>query len=71
MVKGKWERSRCSRYRLDVVRNLSAQGYVPDRDALKSLLFSSIGICLGFAFSYMMLPLFAYFLNDWRDLLLW
>ncbi|KAM7374636.1 hypothetical protein PAMP_007282 [Pampus punctatissimus] len=31
-VKGKWERSRCSRYRLDVVRNLSAQGYVPDRD---------------------------------------
>ncbi|XP_008286210.1 solute carrier family 22 member 4-like [Stegastes partitus] len=32
VVNGKQELSRCSRYRLDVVRNLSAQGYVPDRD---------------------------------------
>ncbi len=32
MVNGKQELSRCSRYRLDVVRNLSAQGYVPGRD---------------------------------------
>ncbi|KAM7398320.1 hypothetical protein PAMA_006299 [Pampus argenteus] len=32
VVNGKWERSRCSRYRLDVVRNLSAQGYIPGRD---------------------------------------
>ncbi|XP_047463097.1 solute carrier family 22 member 4-like isoform X2 [Mugil cephalus] len=32
VVNGKQELSRCSRYRLDVVRNLSAQGYVPGRD---------------------------------------
>lgn len=32
MVDGKQELSRCSRYRLDVIRNLSAQGYVPSRD---------------------------------------
>lgn len=32
VVKGKEEQSRCSRYRLDVVRNLSTQGYVPGRD---------------------------------------
>ncbi|XP_063342912.1 organic cation/carnitine transporter 2-like [Pelmatolapia mariae] len=31
-VDGKRELSRCSRYRLDVVRNLSAQGYIPGRD---------------------------------------
>lgn len=31
-VAGKQELSRCSRYRLDVVRNLSAQGYIPGRD---------------------------------------
>nr|XP_004561794.2 solute carrier family 22 member 5 isoform X1 [Maylandia zebra] len=31
-VDGKQELSRCSRYRLDVVRNLSAQGYIPGRD---------------------------------------
>ncbi|KAF7666720.1 hypothetical protein LDENG_00094790 [Lucifuga dentata] len=32
MVNGKEELSRCSRYRLDVVRNLSAQGFIPDRN---------------------------------------
>ena len=32
MVNGKEELSKCSRYRLDVVRNLSAQGYIPGRD---------------------------------------
>ncbi|KAF7651324.1 hypothetical protein LDENG_00112500 [Lucifuga dentata] len=32
MVNGKEELNRCSRYRLDVVRNLSAQGFIPDRD---------------------------------------
>ncbi|XP_031590160.2 solute carrier family 22 member 5-like [Oreochromis aureus] len=31
-VDGKRELSRCSRYRLDVVRNLSAQGYIPGMD---------------------------------------
>ncbi|XP_069002077.1 organic cation/carnitine transporter 2-like isoform X1 [Embiotoca jacksoni] len=34
------------------------------------VLFSSMGVCLGFAFGYMMLPLFAYFLRDWKSLLL-
>ncbi|XP_029924557.1 solute carrier family 22 member 5-like [Myripristis murdjan] len=32
VVNGQEEMSRCSRYRLDVVRNLSAQGYTPGRD---------------------------------------
>ncbi|XP_035800747.2 organic cation/carnitine transporter 2-like isoform X3 [Amphiprion ocellaris] len=32
MVNGKPELSSCSRYRLDVVRNLSALGYIPGRD---------------------------------------
>ncbi|XP_074467470.1 organic cation/carnitine transporter 2-like isoform X2 [Sebastes fasciatus] len=32
VVDGKQELSRCSRYRLDVVRNLSAQGLIPGRD---------------------------------------
>lgn len=32
VVDGKQEQSRCSRYKLDVVRNLSAQGLVPGRD---------------------------------------
>ncbi|XP_070773142.1 organic cation/carnitine transporter 2-like [Enoplosus armatus] len=34
------------------------------------VLFSSMGVCLSFAFGYMMLPLFAYFLRDWKSLLL-
>ncbi|XP_042355317.1 solute carrier family 22 member 4-like [Plectropomus leopardus] len=32
--------------------------------------YSSLGTCLAFAIGYMMLPLFAYFLRDWRSLLL-
>ncbi|XP_075342795.1 organic cation/carnitine transporter 2-like isoform X1 [Odontesthes bonariensis] len=32
VVNGKQELSSCSRYRLDVVRNLSAQGYIPGKD---------------------------------------
>lgn len=32
MVNGEQELSRCSRYRLDVVRNLSAQALIPGRD---------------------------------------
>lgn len=31
-VGGEEVRSQCSRYRLDVVRNLSAEGYIPGRD---------------------------------------
>ncbi|XP_029029948.1 organic cation/carnitine transporter 2-like [Betta splendens] len=34
------------------------------------VLYSSMGSCLGFAAGYMMLPLFAYFLRDWRSLML-
>ncbi|XP_074528466.1 organic cation/carnitine transporter 2-like [Halichoeres trimaculatus] len=34
------------------------------------VLFSSMGVCLGFTLGYMMLPLFAYYLNDWKSLLL-
>uniref|UniRef100_A0A3Q0SCZ7 Major facilitator superfamily (MFS) profile domain-containing protein n=1 Tax=Amphilophus citrinellus TaxID=61819 RepID=A0A3Q0SCZ7_AMPCI len=34
------------------------------------VLFSSMGVCLAFAFGFMMLPLFAYFLRDWKSLLL-
>lgn len=33
------------------------------------ILYSSLGTCLGFAIGYMMLPLFAYFLRDWKSLL--
>ncbi|XP_042355459.1 solute carrier family 22 member 5-like [Plectropomus leopardus] len=34
------------------------------------VLFSSLGVGLSFSFGYMMLPLFAYFLRDWKSLLL-
>ncbi|XP_041657462.1 solute carrier family 22 member 5-like [Cheilinus undulatus] len=34
------------------------------------VLFSSMGVCLGFACGYMMLPLFAYYLRNWKSLLL-
>ncbi|XP_074466702.1 organic cation/carnitine transporter 2-like [Sebastes fasciatus] len=34
------------------------------------VIFSSMGVTLGFAIGYMMLPLFAYFLRDWKSLLL-
>uniref|UniRef100_A0A3Q3FN41 Solute carrier family 22 member 5-like n=1 Tax=Labrus bergylta TaxID=56723 RepID=A0A3Q3FN41_9LABR len=34
------------------------------------VLFSSMGVCLGYAVGYMMLPLFAYYLRNWKSLLL-
>ncbi|XP_035481967.1 solute carrier family 22 member 4 isoform X3 [Scophthalmus maximus] len=34
------------------------------------VLYSSLGTCLGFAVGYMILPVFAYFVRDWRFLLL-
>uniref|UniRef100_A0A3P8W319 Major facilitator superfamily (MFS) profile domain-containing protein n=1 Tax=Cynoglossus semilaevis TaxID=244447 RepID=A0A3P8W319_CYNSE len=34
------------------------------------VLYSSLGTCFGFAVGYMMLPVFAYFIRDWRNLLL-
>ncbi|XP_030314635.1 solute carrier family 22 member 4 isoform X3 [Calypte anna] len=34
------------------------------------ILFSTLGICIFFAIGYMLLPLFAYFIRDWRMLLL-
>eukprot|EP00064_Thunnus_orientalis_P004750 superscaffoldBa00000442_g4762 len=72
VVNGKQERSRCSRYRLDVVRNLSAQGYIPGIDVnLADLqqekcvdgwiysrdIYQSTIVSEGFVFGYMMLPL--------------
>ncbi|KPP61316.1 solute carrier family 22 member 5-like [Scleropages formosus] len=33
------------------------------------VLYSSLGVCLFFAFGYMMLPLIAFFIRDWRMLL--
>ncbi|KAG8439199.1 hypothetical protein GDO86_005425 [Hymenochirus boettgeri] len=33
------------------------------------IVYSTLGICLFFAIGYMMLPLFAYFIRDWRTLL--
>ncbi|KAM4677024.1 solute carrier family 22 member 4-like [Discoglossus pictus] len=34
------------------------------------IIFSTLGTCIFFAIGYMMLPLFAYFIRDWRTLLL-
>ncbi|XP_063784263.1 solute carrier family 22 member 4-like [Pseudophryne corroboree] len=34
------------------------------------IIFSTLGICIFFAIGYMILPLFAFFLRDWRTLLL-
>ncbi|NP_001088049.1 solute carrier family 22 member 4 [Xenopus laevis] len=34
------------------------------------ILYSTMGTCIFFAIGYMMLPLFAYFIRDWRTLLL-
>ncbi|XP_072256939.1 solute carrier family 22 member 4-like [Pyxicephalus adspersus] len=34
------------------------------------IIFSTLGICIFFAIGYMILPLFAYFLRDWRTLLI-
>ncbi|XP_054481193.1 solute carrier family 22 member 4-like [Anoplopoma fimbria] len=34
------------------------------------VLYSSLGSCLSFSIGYMMLPLFAYLLRDWKSLLL-
>ncbi|XP_077122076.1 solute carrier family 22 member 4-like [Ranitomeya variabilis] len=34
------------------------------------IIFSTLGICIFFAIGYMILPLFAFFLRDWRTLLM-
>lgn len=34
------------------------------------VMYSSVGTNASFAIGYMMLPLFAYFLRDWKSLLL-
>nr|ABZ10518.1 solute carrier family 22 member 5 (predicted) [Callithrix jacchus] len=34
------------------------------------IIFSTLGVCIFYAFGYMVLPLFAYFIRDWRMLLL-
>ncbi|XP_023418507.2 solute carrier family 22 member 4 isoform X1 [Cavia porcellus] len=34
------------------------------------IIFSTLGVCTFFALGYMLLPLFAYFIRDWRMLLL-
>ncbi|XP_007941928.1 solute carrier family 22 member 5 [Orycteropus afer afer] len=34
------------------------------------IIFSTLGVCIFYSFGYMLLPLFAYFVRDWRMLLL-
>ncbi|XP_038943126.1 organic cation/carnitine transporter 2 isoform X6 [Rattus norvegicus] len=34
------------------------------------IIFATLGICIFFAFGFMVLPLFAYFIRDWRMLLM-
>nr|XP_004666577.3 solute carrier family 22 member 5 isoform X1 [Jaculus jaculus] len=34
------------------------------------IIFATLGVCIFYAFGYMVLPLFAYFIRDWRMLLL-
>ncbi|KAM5217296.1 organic cation/carnitine transporter 2 isoform 1-T1 [Hipposideros larvatus] len=34
------------------------------------IIFSTLGVCIFYAVGYMLLPLFAYFIRDWRKLLL-
>ncbi|XP_046323552.1 organic cation/carnitine transporter 2 isoform X8 [Marmota monax] len=34
------------------------------------IIFSTLGVCIFYAFGFMVLPLFAYFIRDWRMLLL-
>ncbi|KAM4748637.1 organic cation/carnitine transporter 2-like [Rhinophrynus dorsalis] len=34
------------------------------------IIFSTLGVCIFYAIGYMLLPLFAYFIRDWRMLLL-
>ncbi|XP_073426598.1 solute carrier family 22 member 4-like isoform X2 [Dendrobates tinctorius] len=34
------------------------------------IIFSTLGVCIFFAIGYMILPLFAFFLRDWRTLLM-
>ncbi|XP_051903268.1 solute carrier family 22 member 4-like [Hippocampus zosterae] len=47
-------------------------GYVMGTEILTGnarAVYSSMGVCLGFALGYMMLPLFAYFIRTWQMLL--
>uniref|UniRef100_A0A8C8T724 Solute carrier family 22 (organic cation transporter), member 21 n=1 Tax=Peromyscus maniculatus bairdii TaxID=230844 RepID=A0A8C8T724_PERMB len=34
------------------------------------IIFATLGVCIFFAFGFMVLPLFAYFIRDWRKVLL-
>jgi OCT family organic cation transporter-like MFS transporter 4/5 len=34
------------------------------------IIFATLGVCIFFAFGFMVLPLFAYFIREWRRLLL-
>ncbi|XP_048021551.1 solute carrier family 22 member 4-like isoform X3 [Megalobrama amblycephala] len=112
--------TKCSRHRVDIVKNYSDRGLLPwvdvnvssipreacvdgweydketyistivtevwqensavcyhgDSDGMEILspsirdLYSTLGVCLFFSIGYMMLPLAAYFLRDWRTLLM-